>query len=132
MLGYALLVEGYAADAIPHLKLAHEMGALGIAEVQTGQLKEAIANLQAALEQRPNDPDLLYYLGRASGLLSKESVDTLIAIYPSSARSHQAMGENYFVLRQMPQAEREFLDALKQDLDTVRSRVSAGDRRILD
>ena len=50
LLGYALLVEGYAADAIPHLKLAHEMGALGIAEIQTGQLKEAIANLQAALE----------------------------------------------------------------------------------
>jgi len=127
LLGYALLVEGYAADAIPHLKQAHETGALGIAEIQTGQLKEAIANLQAAMEQRPNDPDLLYYLGRASGLLSKESVDTLMAIYPDSARSHQAMGENYFVLRQMPQAEREFLAALKQGPDTPELHLELGD-----
>ena len=127
LLGYALLVEGYAADAIAHLKQAHETGALGIAEIETGQLKEAIANLQAALEQRPNDPDLLYYLGRASGLLSKESVDTLMAIYPNSARSHQAMGENYFVLRQIPQAERDFLDALKQGPDTPELHLELGD-----
>jgi len=122
-----LLVQGYAAEAIPHLKQAHETGALGIAEIQTGQLKEAIADLLIALEQRPNDPDLLYYLGRASGLLSKESVDTLMAIYPDSARSHQAMGENYFVLRQMPQAEREFLAALKLGPDTPELHLELGD-----
>lgn len=127
LLGYALLVEGYAAEAIPHLKQAHETGALGIAEIQTGQLKEAIADLQAALEQRPNDPDLLYYLGRASGLLSKASVDTLMAIYPESARSHQAMGENYFVLRQIPQAEREFRAALKQGPETPELHLELGD-----
>jgi tetratricopeptide (TPR) repeat protein len=112
LLGYALLAQGYAAEAIPHLDRAHEQGALGIAQIETGQLTEAVANLQAALAKRPNDPDLLYYLGRASGLLSKQSIDTLQAAYPDSARAHQAMAENYFVLRQMPQAEKEFQDAL--------------------
>src|ERR1700722_4545604 len=72
LLGYALLVEGYAAEAIPHLERVKEKSALGIAQIQTGQLAEAVVNLQAALVDHPNDPDILYYLGRASGLLSKQ------------------------------------------------------------
>ena len=113
LIGYALLAEGYAAEAIPHLDRAHEQGALGIAQVETGQFAEAIQNLRAALQKRPNDPDLLYYLGRASGLLSKESVDSLLAAYPDSARAHQSMAENYFVLRQMGEAEKQYEQALK-------------------
>ena len=113
LLGYALLSEGYASEAIPHLQRAPDKTALGIAEIQTGQLPEAVANLRAALAAHPNDPDLLYYLGRASGLLSKQSVDTLLAAYPDSARAHQAMAENYFVLRRMPDAEKEYRAALR-------------------
>ncbi len=113
LLGYALLAQGYAAEAIPHLERAGERGALGIAEIETGQLPEAVANLNAELAKRPNDPDLLYYLGRASGLLGKQVIDTLLAAYPDSARAHQALGENYFVLRQMPNAEKEFTEALR-------------------
>jgi tetratricopeptide (TPR) repeat protein len=113
LLGYALLAQGYAADAIPHLQRVDDKTALGIAEIQTGQLPEAVANLQAALAAHPNDPDLLYYLGRASGLLSKQSIDSLLAAYPDSPRAHQAMAENYFVLRQMPEAEKEYREALR-------------------
>jgi tetratricopeptide (TPR) repeat protein len=118
MLGYALLAQGYAAEAIPHLEKAREKGALGIAQLQTGQLEDAVTNLRAALRARPNDPDLLYYLGRASGLLSKQAIDTLMTAYPDSTRSHQAMGENYFVLRRMPDAEKEYLEALRQRPET--------------
>ena len=113
LLGYALLAQGYAREAIPHLKTAQEEGALGIAESEAGQLAEAVAHLNAALANRPNDPDLLYYLGRASGLLGKQAIDTLQAAYPDSARAHQALGENYFVLRQMSNAEKEFIQALR-------------------
>ena len=113
-LGYALLSLGYAAEAIPHLERVHALEALGIAQIETGQLPAAVANLNAALAKRPNDPDLLYYLGRASGLLSKQSIDTLQAGYPDSARAHQAMAENYYVLRQMAEAEKEYREALKQ------------------
>jgi tetratricopeptide (TPR) repeat protein len=112
-LGYALLAQGYAAEAIPHLARAGGQEALGIAQIETGQLTEAVANFTAALPKHPNDPDLLFYLGHSSGLLSKTAIDTLIANHPDSARAHQALGENYLVLRQMPQAEKEYLEALR-------------------
>jgi tetratricopeptide (TPR) repeat protein len=113
LLGYALLAEGYAADAIPHLEQVGAQDALAIAQLETGHLSEAVANFNAVLAKRPNDPDLLYYLGHAAGLLSKESIDSLIAAHPDSARAHQALAENYFALRQMPQAEKEYLEALR-------------------
>jgi len=113
-LGYALLAQGYAEEAIPHLERVNAQEALGIAQIDTGQYQDAVTNLSAALVKRPGDPDLLYYLGRASGLLSKRAIDTLLGAYPDSARAHQAMGENYFVLRQMPQAEKEIGEALRQ------------------
>jgi tetratricopeptide (TPR) repeat protein len=116
-LGYALLAQGFAAEAVPHLERAHAVEALGVAQTEAGQYQEAIASLTAALAKHPNNPDLLFYLGRAGGLLSKHAIDTLTEAYPDSARTHQAMGENYYVLRQMPQAEAEFQAALKQRPD---------------
>ena len=113
LLGYSLLSQGYATEAIPHLERAPDKTALGIAEIQAGQLAQAVANLQTALAAHPNDPDVLYYLGRASGLLAKQSIDTLLAAYPDSPRAHQAMAENYYVLRRMQDAEKEYRDALR-------------------
>jgi tetratricopeptide (TPR) repeat protein len=113
LLGYALLAQGYAAEAIPHLQRAPDKTALGIAQMETGQLRQAVENLQAALAAHPGDSDTLYYLGRASGLLSKQSVDALLSAYPDSPRAHQAMAENYFVLRRMPDAEKEYREALR-------------------
>jgi tetratricopeptide (TPR) repeat protein len=127
LLGYALLAQGYAAEAIPHLDRAHEQAALGIAQVEAGQFAEAIQNLQIALQKRPNDPDLLYYLGRAGGLLSKQSIDTLLAAYPDSARAHQSMAENYFVLRQMGEAEKQYEEALKLRPDTPNLHLELGE-----
>lgn len=126
LLGYALLSQGYNAEAISHLEKVQEQTALGIAQIGAGQLRQAVENLQAALAKHPNDPDLLYYLGRASGLLSKQSMDTLLAAYPDSARAHQAMAENYFVLRQMPQAEKEFREALRLRPDTPELHLELG------
>src|ERR1035438_1798302 len=78
LLGFALLAEGYAAEAIPQLDFAHEFGALGIAQLQNGQASEAVASLQTALARSPDDPDLLYYLNRASSALSSQSLDKLL------------------------------------------------------
>jgi tetratricopeptide (TPR) repeat protein len=126
LLGYALLAQGYAAEAIPHLDRVHEQGALGIAQVETGQFAKAISNLQAALQKRPNDPDLLYYLGRAGGLLSKQAIDTLQAAYPDSVRARQSMAENYFVLRQMADAEKQYSEALRLQPDTPNLHLELG------
>ena len=126
MLGYALLEQGYAAEAIPHFEKAHAQDGLGIAQVKTGKLTEAIANLNAALAKHPNDPELLYYLGRASGLLSKEAMDTLEANYPDSPRSHQALGENYTALRQVPEGEKEYREALRSNSSTPGVHLALG------
>ncbi len=127
LLGYALLSQGYAGEAIPHLQRSPDKTALGIAEIQTGQLPEAVANLQAAMAAHPNDPDLLYYLARASGLLAKQSIDTLLAAYPDSARAHQAMAENYFVLRRMPDAEKEYREALRHRPNLPEAHLALGE-----
>jgi len=113
LLGYALLAQGYAVEAIPHLEKVGAQDALAIAQLETGHLSDAVTNFNAALAKRPNDPDLLYYLGHASGLLSKSAIDALISAHPESARAHEALAENYFVLRQMPQAEKEYQEALR-------------------
>ena len=92
-LGYALLAQGYAAEAIPHLDRAGAQEALEIAQIEAGQLTEAAANFTAVLAKRLADPDLLYCLGHASGLLSKTAIDNLIANYPDSARASGACGK---------------------------------------
>jgi tetratricopeptide (TPR) repeat protein len=112
MLGYALLFQGYAAEAIPHLEHADVPDALGIAQLETGKLPEAIANFEVALTRHPNDPDILYYLSKASGLLAKNAADTLESSFPQSARAHESLAENYAALRRVPDAEREFQQAL--------------------
>jgi len=126
LLGYALLAQGYAAQAVPHLEKSDDIAALGIAQLEAGQLADAAAHLQTALAKRPNDPDLLYYFGRVSGLLSKQSMDMLIAAYPDSARTHQAMAENYYILRQMPQAEKEFQEAIRLRPDLPKIHLELG------
>lgn len=113
MLGYALLARGYTAEAILHFEKAGAHDGLGIALLETGKLPEAIANLEAALAGRPNDPDLLYYLGRATGLLSKNTFDTLLSAYPDSARAHQALAENYAALRRTQDAVKEYREAIR-------------------
>ncbi|MFZ1034889.1 MAG: tetratricopeptide repeat protein [Candidatus Acidiferrales bacterium] len=122
LLGYALLAEGYASQAIPHLKMVQADGALGIAELQAGQPAEAVANLQAALTKSPDDPNLLFYLSRAYSALSEESSDKLLATSPDSARAHQVRGQADYGLKIFPNAEKEYQRAiaLRPDLPGLR------------
>ena len=113
LLGYALLAQGYATEAIPHLEKANDEGVLGIALLDAGRLTDAVTVLQKAVAKNPDDPNLLYYYGRASGLVSKQIFDTLEARFPDSARAHQMMAQDYAALREVPSAEREFNEALR-------------------
>jgi len=92
LLGYALLAQGYAADAIPHLERVQAPGALGIALLQTGRLREALAQLEAALAKQPDDPDLLFYLGQVCAELVKQTFEGIVSAYPDSPRAHQIRG----------------------------------------
>jgi tetratricopeptide (TPR) repeat protein len=112
LLGYALLTQGYAAEAIPHLEKVDEVGALGIAQIQTGRASDAVSNLQAALAKTPNDLDLLFYLSQASAMLAQQSLEVLTAADPNSSRSHQVRAHSYYLSHQFPEAEKEYEQAL--------------------
>jgi tetratricopeptide (TPR) repeat protein len=112
LLGYALLAQGYAAEAIPHLERVEEVGALGIAQIQTGRASDAVSNLQAALAKTPNDLDLLFYLSQASAMLAQQSLEVLTAADPNSSRSHQVRAHSYYLSHQFPEAEKEYEQAL--------------------
>lgn len=126
LLGYALLATGYAAEAIPHLKMINDAGALGIAELQAGQAAEAVTNLQAALAKAPDDPDLLFYLSRASTALAGQSLDRLRSIDPNSARGHQALGQTEYEMKRLPEAAKEYEQAIAMRPDLPGLRLELG------
>jgi tetratricopeptide (TPR) repeat protein len=76
-LGYALLAQGYAPQAIDALGSRRRTGGSGIAQIRP--INRGGTNFTAARAKRPADPDLLHCLGHASGLLSKTAIDNLIA-----------------------------------------------------
>lgn len=127
LLGVALLAAGYAAEAIPHLQKVHEDGALGIAQLQSGHTAEAVASLQAALAKNPDDPDLLFYLSRASTELASQSLDHLLATSPDSARGHQAKGQTYYQMKLYADAIREYEKALSSRDDHPGLRMELGE-----
>ena len=126
LLGYALLAEGYASEAIPHLEIVHEYGALGIAQLQAGQPAEAVANLQARSPKVPDDPDLLYYLAVRAARSPTQSLDKLLSTSPRYARGHQALGQNYYVMKMFPEAEKEYEQALALRPDLPGLRLELG------
>ena len=118
LLGFALLSAGYAKEAIPYLEKVGALDALGVAQLKAGKLQEATTNLQAALPKRPGDVNLLYYFGRATGLVSQQAFERLRATDPDSGRAHQIMGELYAVLHNTEGAEKEYREALQLQPET--------------
>jgi tetratricopeptide (TPR) repeat protein len=127
LLGFALLAAGYAREAIPHLEKVQALDGLGVAQLKAGRFAEATATLEAALAKRPGDVDLMYYLGRASGMLSRQTFEQLRATDPESARAHQILGETYAVLHNMAGAEQEFGEALRLRPTTPGVHVELGE-----
>jgi tetratricopeptide (TPR) repeat protein len=126
LLGYALLAEGYASQAIAHLNIIHDYGALGIAQLQAGQIAEAVANLQAALAKSPEDPDLLFYLSRAATALSAQELDRLLSAYPKSARGYQALGQTDYEMKAFSKAVKEYELAIAKRPDLPGLRLELG------
>ena len=116
-LANALLAQGYAAEAVPQFEKAADQAGLGIAQLEAGDLANAVRNLQDAANAQPNNPDLLYYLARATGLLSKQLYDLLLTSYPDTPRANQALAENYAALRQSQQAAEHYQAALRERPD---------------
>lgn len=126
LLGYALLSQGFAAKAIPHLEQIHEYRALGIAQLEAGDFSGAVTSLQTAVAKTPDDPDLLYYLSRASLALSTDLSNKVLEKVPKSARARQLLGQNYFAARKLPEAIREYEEAVAMRGDLPGLRLELG------
>ncbi len=93
-LGIVLLMQGDPEGALPHLEKVRTPDLLGLAYLETGRIDGAITALRAALETQPDDPNLLYYFGRAMALASKRSFDQLAKVNPDLARKSSAPAGN--------------------------------------
>jgi tetratricopeptide (TPR) repeat protein len=126
MLGQALLAQGFSAEAIPHLERARKLDLLGIALAEEHRSGPAIEKLLAALEAKPDDPDLLFHLGKASSVLLQRSFDRLMRTDPGSARAHQLMAETYVAQQQVEPAGREYRKALEIQPDLRKIHLALG------
>lgn len=113
MLGMALLTQGFAAEAIAHLEKGQSVDLLGVALLEVGRDREALDRLEASLQSRPNDPDLLYYLGRAHARLAQQVTDRLGTEFPTAARTVQLRGEARTAAGDQAGATQEYQAALK-------------------
>lgn len=127
MLGMALLAQGYAADALPHLEKAGAEDALGVALLQSGRVREAVDKLEAALQKNPDDPDLLFYLGQAHALLSKQALALLAERHPESVRARQLRGEAHAAAGDRVAAAKDFAAALAVRPDLPGVHLALGD-----
>jgi tetratricopeptide (TPR) repeat protein len=120
------MAQGYAAGAVKQFEGTNDKAGLGIAQLESGDLQNAVQNLQAAVTAQPNNPDLLYYLARASGLLSRQLYDLLPSGYPDTARANEAMADNYAALRQTQQAVEHYQAALREKPDLRGANLALG------
>ena len=112
MLGAALLSQGFASAALPHLEKVQVHNLLGVALLELNRDREAVDHLEAALEKNPDDPDLLYYLSEAHGRLAKSAADRLMQNGRDSARAEQVRGETAAASGNQAAARKYFLAAL--------------------
>ncbi len=117
LLGAALLSQGYARESIPHLERGQNKDLLGVALLDAGRNREAVDALERALQVRPNDPDLLYYLGKAHAQLAAEVLGRIESQHPQSARAYIVMAEARAAMGNVPEAEKLFRAALVQRPD---------------
>jgi tetratricopeptide (TPR) repeat protein len=93
-LGVILLMQGNAEGALPHFEKTRTPELMGLAYLETGRLDGAITILRGALEKQPDDPNLLYYYGRALALASKRTLDQVAGINPELARQRSGVPDN--------------------------------------
>ena len=130
MLGTALLATGAAAEAVPHLEKARTPDLLGIALLESGKPRDAVDPLEAALLQRPGDPDLLYYLSQAHAQLSKSLFDRLRSQPAGTTRTQQMLGEAAAAAGQREQAEKHFRTVLAARPDLRGVHLSIGEMHL--
>jgi tetratricopeptide (TPR) repeat protein len=85
---------------------------LGVAELAAGLTSDATDNLEKAAQQRPKDIDILYHLGRAHMLQSKEIYERMYQVDRNSWRVHQVLAQSFAEADRLDDAVNEALRAI--------------------
>jgi len=113
LLGEALLSQGFAAEALPHLERAGLLYLHALALLETNRVPEALQELLQVRARRPDDPEVLFHLGKAAGQLMQQSFNRLMRLHPESARGFELQGQNLLGQGRGDLAEPAFRSALK-------------------
>jgi tetratricopeptide (TPR) repeat protein len=105
-------------------ELARKSGATADQESRT---PPDLVSVQNALAKNPNDADLLLAFSRAAAQASKQTFDQLLQSDANSARAHQVLAERYVASGRLPEAEREYGEALRLKPYTSSVHLALGD-----
>ena len=134
LMGFNLLALGRYGPAAEHLEKAYQEDPtpqigywLGLSYLNSGRPREAIPRLEEALEEQPENADLLYYAARAYSAVSAQLRLTLLRTAPDSARARQATGDDHALNGRMDQAIVEYEAALERTPQAVGIHRALGD-----
>ena len=123
LLGTSLLAVGKNAEAVSELKRSVRlMPEQPLAHLHLAKAYEASDNLTAAVkefqklaEMAPLDTEYAYQLGKAWSKLSGWSYQQMARLNPNSARSQQALGQQYLIQEKYDLAMRAYQQAAQSD-----------------
>lgn len=134
LMGFNLLTLGRFGPAAEHLEKAYQQDPaprisywLGLSYLKSGRPREAIPRLEEALEEQPENADLLYYAAKAYSAVSAQLRLTLLRTAPDSARARQAIGDDHAINGRMDQAIVEYEAALERTPRAVGIHRALGD-----
>jgi superkiller protein 3 len=99
---------------------------LALALQSSGHADDAIAQLDKAVVENPNDADAYYQLARMHTDASLHAIEKLKALDPDSFQLHALMGEIYAGEKQYPDAIKEYKSALAKRPDAPGIHFSIG------
>jgi tetratricopeptide (TPR) repeat protein len=88
-----------------------------LALIEVNRLPEALEKLLAECAKRPDDPEVLFHLGKASGEVMQQAFSRLVRLHPDSARAHELQARSYLGQGRGDLAEPEFRKVLKMRPD---------------
>ena len=86
---------------------------LGVVRIARGATPDAVTALEKAARLNPKDVDILYHLGRAHMLLSKEVYERMFQADPKSWRVHQVLAQALSEADRLDDAVKEAQEAIR-------------------